>query len=112
MNTTAPSQVHVVRSPAQLFATEIYLTRFINGKAHNVKGTFILESAETLKYHREPAVRFEDDTDVQQLMDGLWQAGFRPSTEHHGTTGQLAATEKHLDDMRALAFHACNLPRP
>jgi hypothetical protein len=37
------------------------------------------------------------------LIDALWTAGLRP-TEGHGSTGQLAATERHLEDMRALAF--------
>jgi hypothetical protein len=112
MNNSPLSKVHVVRSAAQMFATEIYLTRFINGQAHNVKGSYELQPFNKVAYHAEPAIRFEDDTDVQQLMDELWKAGFRPSTEHHGTIGQLAATEKHLMDMRAIAFHACNLTAP
>jgi hypothetical protein len=33
---------------------------------------------------------------LQTLMDELWNVGIRP-TEGHGSTGQLAATEKHLD---------------
>lgn len=34
-------------------------------------------------------------TEAQRLMDELWNLGIRP-TEGHGSTGQLAATEKHL----------------
>lgn len=44
-------------------------------------------------------------TGAQSLMDELWNAGIRPS-EGSGSTGQLAATERHLADMRRLAFHA------
>jgi hypothetical protein len=33
---------------------------------------------------------------LQSLIDELWHLGIRP-TEGHGSTGQLAATEKHLD---------------
>jgi hypothetical protein len=40
---------------------------------------------------------------AQQLMDALWQCGLRP-TEGTGSAGALAATQKHLDDMRALVF--------
>lgn len=40
---------------------------------------------------------------AQSLMDQLWNLGIRP-TEGHGSTGQLAATEAHLADMRALVF--------
>ena len=41
--------------------------------------------------------------EVQELMDSLWQIGFRPS-EGTGSAGALAATQKHLDDMRRLVF--------
>ena len=40
---------------------------------------------------------------AQQFMDELWRAGFRP-TEGSGSAGSLAATERHLADMRALVF--------
>lgn len=38
---------------------------------------------------------------LQSLIDELWNLGIRP-TEGHGSTGQLAATEKHLDHTTAL----------
>jgi hypothetical protein len=38
---------------------------------------------------------------AQQLMDQLWVCGLRP-TEGTGSAGSLAATEKHLNDMRAI----------
>lgn len=38
----------------------------------------------------------------QQLMDELWQCGLRP-TEGTGSAGSLAATERHLKDMQAIA---------
>ena len=40
---------------------------------------------------------------AQQLMDQLWQCGIRP-TEGTGSAGALAATQKHLDDMRKIVF--------
>lgn len=40
---------------------------------------------------------------AQVLIDDLWQAGLRPS-EGTGSAGQLAATQKHLADMRTIAF--------
>ena len=40
---------------------------------------------------------------AQNLMDELWQAGLRPS-EGTGSAGSLRATEKHLEDMRKIAF--------
>lgn len=41
--------------------------------------------------------------EAQILMDDLWQCGLRPS-EGTGSAGQLAATQKHLSDMRLIAF--------
>lgn len=43
------------------------------------------------------------ESNAQQLMDELWHCGFRPS-EGSGSAGSLAATERHLQDMRALVF--------
>ena len=39
----------------------------------------------------------------QLLMDQLWECGLRP-TEGSGSSGSLAATERHLRDMRAIVF--------
>lgn len=41
---------------------------------------------------------------AQALMDDLWLCGIRPS-EGSGSAGALAATQKHLEDMRTLVFH-------
>ena len=43
------------------------------------------------------------DEQAQQFMDELWRVGFRPS-EGSGSAGSLAATQAHLNDMRALVF--------
>ena len=42
-------------------------------------------------------------TEAQVLMDSLWDCGIRPS-EGSGSAGALQATQKHLDDMRKIAF--------
>ncbi len=44
-----------------------------------------------------------DQASAQRLIDALWDAGLRPS-EGTGSAGSLAATQKHLEDMRALVF--------
>lgn len=53
-------------------------------------------------YERIPAMAISRD-DCQALMDELWRVGIRPS-EGTGSAGSLAATERHLADMRALVF--------
>lgn len=50
----------------------------------------------------EPTFRISEMT-AQRLIDMLWDCGFRP-TEGSGSAGALAATQKHLADMRALVF--------
>lgn len=50
----------------------------------------------------EPSARLHLE-DAQQLMDELWRCGLRP-TEGTGSAGSLAATERHLKDMQAIAF--------
>jgi hypothetical protein len=50
----------------------------------------------------EPVMRFSN-AQATNLMDELWAAGVRPS-DGTGSTGQLAATQAHLQDMRTLVF--------
>lgn len=47
-----------------------------------------------------PLLYVENLSDLQSLMDQLWQLGMRPSDI--GTPGHLAATQAHLSDMRRL----------
>jgi hypothetical protein len=50
----------------------------------------------------KPAMSLDREA-AQQLMDELWKCGMRPS-EGTGSAGSLAATERHLEDMRRLVF--------
>jgi len=43
--------------------------------------------------------------EAQQMIDELWNCGVRP-TEGGGSAGSIAATEKHLKDMKSIAFGA------
>ena len=61
----------------------------------------------TLEYKQpgfvvEPTFRLGNE-EAQDLLNDLWNAGFRPNCGT-GNAGQLQATEKHLDDMRKIAF--------
>lgn len=46
---------------------------------------------------------------AQRLMDQLWHCGLRP-TEGSGSSGSLAATQRHLEDMRTIAFSQLDIP--
>jgi len=51
----------------------------------------------------QPATLDITPSSAQQFMDELWRCGIRP-TEGAGSAGQMAATERHLEDMRKLVF--------
>jgi hypothetical protein len=51
----------------------------------------------------EPALFSLPPSAAQTLMDDLWAAGVRP-TEGAGSAGAMAAVQKHLEDMRKIAF--------
>lgn len=62
----------------------------------------------TLEPH-EPGMMISEPTltlsrpEAQQLINGLWQAGFRPR-DGSGAVAHVEAMERHLKDMRHLAF--------
>ena len=43
------------------------------------------------------------ENEAQRLIDALWHCGLRPS-EGSGSAGMMAAVQKHLEDMREIAF--------
>jgi hypothetical protein len=54
-----------------------------------------------------PITRIMDISKAKEIMDNLWNCGIRPSDQ--GSPGQLRATEKHLNDMRKIAFKKLNM---
>ena len=50
----------------------------------------------------EPTMTLTNNA-AQMLIDELWRCGLRPS-EGSGSAGSLAATERHLKDMQAVAL--------
>jgi len=74
-----------------------------------VSRPMVFESTEDTEY-AAPAISMSSKM-AQDLMDELWRAGLRPA-DGTGSSGQLAATERHLDDMRAIAAHKIGAPLP
>lgn len=48
---------------------------------------------------------------AQQLMDELWTVGFRP-TQGQQSEGQMGATTRHLNDMRAMVAKLAKVELP
>jgi len=70
--------------------------RSVRMLAKPVESMYIEPGAEP----QQPTFRIAPEA-AQQFMDSLWKSGLRP-TEGTGSAGSLAATEKHLSDMRAI----------
>jgi len=58
----------------------------------------------------DPTFSLQRD-EAQELMDMLWNCGLRP-TQGKQSTGQLDAVERHLADMRAIAFNRLEIEKP
>ncbi len=88
---------------------------FRSGNRHNTVSIFIdyedgskvfsakpieFEEREMYEADNEPYLEIPKHA-AQKLIDDLWDCGLRPS-EGSGSAGQLAATQRHLEDMRKL----------
>lgn len=49
---------------------------------------------------------------AQNLFDELWRSGFRPTKGKADLDGTIAAKDRHLEDMRAIAFGQLDVERP
>ncbi len=72
--------------------------RVIRGKQHARLSLHDFNEGELV----DPTVTIDKST-AQILMDDLWRCGFRPS-EGEGSAGQSAAQQKHISDLREIAF--------
>lgn len=64
---------------------------------------------EECKYREQVKPTFSVPREAAQvLMDDLWNSGLRP-TEGTGSAGSLRATEKHVDDLRKIAFKVLDI---
>jgi len=75
----------------------------LNKPANKVRSMTITEQDWTEGY-QAPVFWYLPEDEAQAVMTALWDAGVRPASGE-GSSGQLAATERHLADMKAIAFH-------
>jgi hypothetical protein len=80
-----------------LYAREENTNRFVE------RAEFTLSDNTSQGRLAEPFWRMREE-EAQSFIDALWEAGVRPSNGE-GSTGKLAATENHLNDMRKIVFH-------
>ena len=88
----------------QRFGIDLRLyTRFMGSGDYNRIARVTFE-----EIPRDQAIRPEhqftlDDEEARAIMDALWNVGIRP-TDGRDKSDQINALERHLADMRALAF--------
>ena len=96
------TEVRAVLAPWSDSVEFLILERLADGRrAYAAPVTLVVESQSTIS-PLTPTFSLTR-TAAQELMDNLWTCGLRPS-EGTGSAGALAATQKHLDDMRRLVF--------
>jgi hypothetical protein len=81
---------------------EILPVKTVDGKQF-VQKSIEWREQEPHEIHDPALSHVLDETAAQKLMDQLWDCGLRP-TQGAGSAGALAATQKHLEDMRMLVF--------
>lgn len=72
-----------------------------NGRT-SVGRSITMQTIEEGEAFGDPTFSLRPD-EAQAMMDELWRVGLRPS-EGTGSAGSLAATERHLKDMQAIAM--------
>lgn len=98
------TNIKAEREPWEPDSIAIYLYQIIDsdGTQRVATGAVTMTMRDqTIPYENSPALRIRS-AESQQFMDELWNAGIRP-TAGAGSAGQLAATQKHLEDMRKIA---------
>jgi len=83
-------------------AVDVLLYEEHDGARYVARGSLTLERVEHGDVVGEPTFSLPAHS-AQEMMDALWDCGLRPS-EGSGSAGQLAATQKHLEDMRLIAL--------
>lgn len=74
-----------------------------------VVGPLVLKPVTFEAIHRDEMIRFSGVTQevndfLRAFADAAWERGIKPTafTDHQG---ELAATQRHLDDFRKMLFH-------
>jgi hypothetical protein len=83
--------------------------QFLIRQGSSIAEPLIMRHQKTAGEIIEPTFEL-DMNEAQALMDDLWHCGLRP-TEGTGSAGALAATQKHLEDMRTLVFKTGGIPK-
>lgn len=92
-------------NPAKLYGYDLYIE-----KDGSMAKEIVFEEKKHERFAPTSSVLTISKREAQILIDDLWNAGLRP-TEGSGSAGSLAATQRHLEDMRTITFKKLNIVR-
>lgn len=84
---------------------DVYIRQFEGDEMYDAK-PLVFEKTED-RFGGDSCMTLSPE-DGQEIMDCLWRCGLRP-IEGSGSAGSLAATERHLSDMKTIAWHALKI---
>ena len=96
-------EVRVFKAAARIRELNVFVDLEQNGHYYAGEPIVMKERTEVNMSSVDAPVTTLSPTAAQQLIDDLWDCGLRPS-EGTGSAGAMAATQKHLEDMRKLVF--------
>jgi hypothetical protein len=88
----------------------VVLTRHTHQGRRGIAGPLVFDHNIPEGTPVEPTFRLARE-EAQHLMDRLWDIGLRP-TQARASAGQAEAVQRHLEDMRVLAFSALEVTKP
>lgn len=89
------------RTVFQLNAIEVLLTEHREDGTYHAQPLMLMEAPANHECVN-PTMKLTRD-EAQQLVDELWRCGVY-QTNGAGSAGSLQATQRHLEDMRAITF--------
>jgi len=87
----------------------VYVSKYTEGKRHVLQGDKF-EKDEAFGGPIDSSLMISNDN-AQELIDWLWSSGLRPAVSR-SITGELAAKDDHIADLRALVFKGKIEPKP
>lgn len=101
---TTDYRVRIHAMPEQLYDNfSVYISRNSNGKRSVINPVTVTESEVKPGDHVSPSMMLDRHV-CQQMMNELWQQGFRP-LDGSSSLAHVEAMTRHLEDMRRLVFN-------
>ena len=97
---------------SQVFRPDGIAIHILNTKTDFIATNIVMEKRDPQAI-AEPPLQI-NEKEAQELMSQLWNLGIRPTDEllNSHAPNSLKAVEKHLEDMRSIAFDKLEVEKP